>query len=212
MEERHAVVRTMSVVLSGIRHAHRIALVALVLGAGAMSLAVWNRIDIQAMNLATRENIKQAIATTRHTTELISEQALQVNHLSGTLASVNEELQQIRILNLIQEHDLCSLRQYEVLPQGFLGVELAADLPQRRGVVIKRAYPNCPACAAGLQDEDIIVSYNGTQVWSKELLMLDIKRTRPLTPVEIDVLRGKEKKRFTVIIVSRKPSALKELT
>lgn len=208
IEQRHAVVRTMSVVLSGIRHAHKIALVALVLGAGAMSLAVWNRIDIQAMKLATRENIKQTIATNRHITELISEQALEVKHLSGTLDSVNEELQYIRILNLIQEHGLCCLRQYEVLPQGFLGVELVVDLPQRRGVVIKRVHPNCPACAAGLQDQDIIVSYNGTQVWSRELLMLDIKRTKSLTPVEIDVLRGKEKKRFTVIIVSRKPSAL----
>lgn len=201
----------MFVVLSGIRHAHKIALIALVLGVGVLSLAVWNRMDIQAMKLGTRENIKKAIATTRHITELISEQALQIKHLSGTLDSVNEELQETRILNLIQEHDLCCLRQYEILPQGFLGVELVADLPERRGVVIKRVHPNCPACAADLQDEDIIVSYNGTQVWSKELLMLDIRRTRPLTPVDIDVLRGKEKKRFTVIIVSRKPNALKEL-
>lgn len=112
-------------------------------------------------------------------------------------------MNQIELLNLIQEYHFCRLRCDNILPQGFLGVELATDLPQRRGLVVTKVYPNCPAESAGLQEGDIIVRYNGDEFWSKELLLADIRTTRPLTPVDIDILRGEQRKRIMVILVDR---------
>jgi len=105
---------------------------------------------------------------------------------------------------LAQEYDLCYLRQENILCQGYLGVELAVDLPERRGIVIKKVHRNCPAEAAGLEEGDIIVSYNGEKVWSEKLLINDITRTRPLSPVDINVLRGEEIKTFMVILVAKR--------
>ena len=147
------------------------------------------------------QKTKRAIASNKEINTLISQQKV----FAGQMSKVNEKLSVLvtktGVLDLI-EYDLCSLRENKVLPQGFLGVELA-DLPERKGVAIKKVHPNCPAQAAGLQEGDIILWYGGREAFSRDALICCIQRTRPLTPVEIDILRGEERKRFNVILVAK---------
>lgn len=203
-DRSHPFMVAVSGVLRSLVRAHKVALIALVLAVGALSLAGWGEIDIQGMRQANAENMKKVLGAIGQINGLISEQGVQIQNLGGKLDSLKVELSQVALLNLAQEYDLCYLRQDNTLPQGYLGVELAVDLPERRGIVIKKVHRNCPAEAAGLEQGDIIVSYNGEKVWSKELLINDIMRTRPLSPVDINVLRGEEIKTFMVILVAKR--------
>lgn len=191
-------------VLRSLVRTHKIALIALVLAVLALSLAGWGEIDIQGMRQANAENMEKVLGAMVQIKGVVLEQGTQLENLGGKLDSLKVELSQVALLNLAQEYDLCYLRQGNTLPQGYLGVELAVDLPERRGIVIKKVHRNCPAEAAGLEEGDIILSYNGEKVWSENLLINDIMRTRPLTPVDINVLRGEEIKTFMVILVARR--------
>lgn len=131
---------------------------------------------------------------------IISQQKLFADQMSKVNKKLSFLITKIGILDLI-EYDLSSLREKKVLPQGFLGFKLA-DFTGK-GVLIKKVYPNYPAQAAGLEEGDIILSYGGSEAFSREALTSCIQRTRPLTPVEIDILRGEERKRFTVILVAK---------
>lgn len=191
-------------VLRGLVRAHKVALIALVFAVVALSLAGWGEIDIQDMRQVNAENMEKLLGAMVLFRQINSEQDVQIQNLGGKLDSFEVELSQVALLNLAQEYDLCYLRQDNTLPHSYLGVELAVDLPERRGLVIKKVHRNCPAEAAGLEEGDIIVSYNGEKVWSEKLLINDITRTRPLTPVDISVLRGEEIKTFMVILVGKR--------
>ncbi len=175
------------------RNKVKIALIALVLSISALALAGWGQMDIQKM--------KRAIASSKEIKTLISQQKVFADQMNKANEKLSFLVTKITTLDLI-EYDLCSLREKKVLPQGFLGVELA-DLPGRKGILIKKLYPNCPAQAAGLQEGDIILWYGGREAFSRDALISCIQRTRPLTPVEIDILRGEERKRFNVILVAK---------
>jgi len=176
-----------------VRNKLKVALIALVLSISALALAGWGQMDIQKM--------KRAIASSKEINILISQQKVFVHQMSRMNEKLNLLVTKTGVLDLI-EYDLCSLREKKILPCGFLGVELE-DLPEGKGVLIKKVYPNCPAQAAGLEKGDIILWYQGHQYWSKEQLICDIERSRPLTPVEIDILREGQRKRFSVILVAK---------
>jgi len=161
-----------------VRNKLKIALIALVFSISALALAGWGQMDIQEM--------KRAIASSKEINTLISQQKIFAEQMSKANEKLNFVVTKIAALDLI-EYDLCSLRKKKVLPQGFLSVELV-DLPGRKGVLIKKLYPNCPAQAADLQEGDIILSYGSREAFSREVLASCIQRTRPLTPVEIDIL------------------------
>jgi len=117
-----------------VRNKLKIALIALVLSISALALAGWGQMDIQKM--------KRAIASSKEINTLISQQKIFARQISEANEKLNFVVTKIGVLDLI-EYDLCSLRKKKVLPQGFLGVELA-DLPGRKGILIKKLYPNCP--------------------------------------------------------------------
>jgi len=181
----------------------RIGIIGIVLGISALSLAGWCEIDIRVMRQA---NAKIMTALTKRVNTFISRQKNlenRVNRLNKKMHIAGQELGKFQTLNLLQEYDLCYLREDNILPQSFLGVELEL-CRDRQGIVIQKVYGNSPAQAAGLEEGDIVLSYQDTQVWSKELLISDIQRTRPLTPVEIVVSRIGKQKRFTVILIAKR--------
>jgi len=183
-----------------VRNKLKIALIALVLSISALTLAGWCEIDIRAMRQA---NAKIMTALTERVNTFISQQKNLENQLNKKIHVARQELSKFQTLNLLQEYDLCYLREDNILPQGFLGVELELCRDRQR-VVIQKVYGNSPAQAAGLEEGDIVLSYQDTQVWSEEWLISDIQRTRPLTPVEIVVSRTGKQKRFTVILVAKR--------
>ena len=176
-----------------VRNKLKLALIALVLSISALALAGWGQMDIQKM--------KRAIASSKEINALISQQKVFADQMSKVNEKLNLLITKTGALDLI-EYDLCSLREKKILPCGFLGVELE-DLPEGRGVLIEKVYPNYPAQAAGLEKGDIILWYQGSQCWSKKQLICDIERSRPLAPVEIDILREGQRKRFSVILVAK---------
>lgn len=185
------------------RNKLKIALIALVLSISALALAGWCEIDIRAMRQA---NAKIMTALTKRVNTFISQQKnLEnwVSKLDKKMDVAQEELRKVQISDLIQECDLCCLREDNILPQGFLGVDLE-PCQERQGVVIQKIHGNSPAQAAGLAEGDIILCYRNTQVWSKELLIRDIQGTRPLTPVDILVSRRGEEKRLMVLLIAKR--------
>ena len=100
--------------------------------------------------------------------------------------------------------------------RGWLGVsvqplskELAQSLgvPDARGAVVSRIYPDSPAAKAGLVANDVIVSFDGTPVEDYHHLQrlsadADVGKT-----VKLDVIRKKERKTFELTIAEAQDAA-----
>lgn len=72
------------------------------------------------------------------------------------------------------------------------------DLPEERGALITEVPDDGPAAEAGLRDEDVIVSWNGSRVESAAQLTRIVRETPPGRPVEIGYVRDGERATATV--------------
>jgi len=105
--------------------------------------------------------------------------------------------------------------------QGYLGVylqELTSDLKESldlgksvEGVLISGVVEDSPAEEAGLEDGDVIISYDGEKVYSAKKLTSLVRKTEPGSRVKIKVIRDGEDKRLTVTLGERSSSISYEL-
>jgi S1-C subfamily serine protease len=81
--------------------------------------------------------------------------------------------------------------------KAFLGVA-PMDLPFGLGVSLARVDPNTPAQAAGLQEGDMVFSYNGQAITSADEFRNLILRTTPGSRVPIEIRRGTNKMTLSI--------------
>ncbi len=99
---------------------------------------------------------------------------------------------------------------------GFLGVSLETLTSQlrteynfvpTRGAVVLQVQPGSPADAAGLEQGDVITSFQGTTVTSADQLAEAIQADKPGQKVTIGLYRGPEHKTVTAILASTSTQA-----
>jgi S1-C subfamily serine protease len=66
----------------------------------------------------------------------------------------------------------------------------SAGLKVRRGALVRKVYPDSPAAAAGLQENDVIVGLGGHPVTAREDVATALYTAPSGTPVELEVRRG----------------------
>ena len=93
--------------------------------------------------------------------------------------------------------------------RGFFGVEIqnltpglaqAFKVNNMQGALIAAVTPNGPAAAAGLQNGDVIVEFNGQPVQDASQLKLRVAEAGPGTTVPVVVMRNGEKKTVNVTL------------
>ena len=102
--------------------------------------------------------------------------------------------------------------------RGFLGVviqdldkELAEDfgLDSKQGALISNVMPDSPADQAGLQQGDVVISFNGTPVKAMQEFRRRVAMVRPGEKIEMQVMRSGKEVSVAVIIGKREqPEAL----
>ncbi len=99
---------------------------------------------------------------------------------------------------------------------GFLGVSLETLTSQIRseynfvpsqGAVVLQVQSGSPAAAAGLQQGDVITSYQGKAVTSADQLATAIQADKPGQKVTIGLFRGPEQKTVTATLASGQAQA-----
>jgi serine protease Do len=93
---------------------------------------------------------------------------------------------------------------------GWLGVSIAQvektkDTGEKiEGVLITDVYDDSPAEAAGLEDGDIIIEFEGKKTHDIDKLVQAVRDNEPGSKVKITVMRDGEKKTFTAELAERK--------
>lgn len=89
-----------------------------------------------------------------------------------------------------------TLKSGEPVVRGRLGVQLLPLTEPRKkvygaehGVFVEAVEPDSPAGRAGIREDDIITKYRGQEVTSGDELVSEVRRTKPGTTVEVEVLR-----------------------
>ncbi len=102
---------------------------------------------------------------------------------------------------------IAALRQGQPIVRGQLGVSVEPLTPTLKrvyhataGVFVNEVNATGPAAKAGMKDEDIIVSYNGTAVTDPDELVELVHATRPGTTVPVVVLRGGQTRALQVTV------------
>ena len=105
--------------------------------------------------------------------------------------------------------------------QGYLGVylqELTSDLKESldldesvKGVLISGVVEDSPAEEAGLEDGDVIISFDGKKVYSAKKLTGLVRKTEPGSRVKIKLIRDGDDKRLTVTLGEKSSSISYEL-
>ncbi len=95
---------------------------------------------------------------------------------------------------------------------GYLGIQAASitsenlsqfGLKEVRGVGIEKVIENSPAAAAGLQNGDVILRFDGEEVKSMAKLTRLIGETAPDQKARLTILRGGEEREITVTLGKR---------
>lgn len=101
--------------------------------------------------------------------------------------------------------------------RGWLGVviqdlnpALAEELKLKvtEGVLVTEVIPDSPAYKAGLKEKDVIIGLNGRPIRNSAELRSQILLIRPGTEVELEILRGGERKKIKAIIETPKKGVL----
>ena len=102
-----------------------------------------------------------------------------------------------------------SLIQYGHVTRGYLGVMIQNvtpalapefNLKDDNGALVSEVEPNGPAHAAGFEDGDVIVKYNGEKVTDSSALQLEVAQTKPGSKVPVEVMRDGQEKTLEVTI------------
>ncbi len=103
--------------------------------------------------------------------------------------------------------------QASAATRGWLGVSVREmtpslrqeyDLGDRNGLLITEVIPNSPADDAGLEEDDVILKYDGHAVEIAEAFSRMVRETTPGTKVELVIWRDGEEKKITVTIEKMK--------
>ena len=99
------------------------------------------------------------------------------------------------------------------IERGWLGASIkdldydmleALGLKDKRGIMVVEVHPKGPADKAGLEEEDIIVEFNGREIDDCDELRRLVRRTKPGEIAKIVVLRKGKEQEFDVKIGRRK--------
>jgi serine protease Do len=102
-----------------------------------------------------------------------------------------------------------SLIKYGHVTRGYLGVMIQNvtpalapefDLKNDQGALVSEVEPNGPAHAAGFEDGDVIVKFNGRNVTDSESLQLEVAATKPGSKVPVEIMRNGNEKTLEVTI------------
>jgi predicted metalloprotease with PDZ domain len=83
------------------------------------------------------------------------------------------------------------------------GFKLSVD----HGAIVNEVVRNSPAAEAGIEEDDIIISFDTNKVWDADELTDLIQEHQPGDQVTLKVLRGKDEKEFTVTLDARRASS-----
>jgi len=104
--------------------------------------------------------------------------------------------------------------------RGWLGVEIAdidqskkeaMGLPTRKGVLINNVYDGQPAAKGGMQIGDVVLSIDGRRTENANSLMQTVASIKPGSKVDIEIIRGGEKKILKVTLSKRDEEAISKL-
>ena len=97
--------------------------------------------------------------------------------------------------------------KHGTIKRGYLGVYIAdltwdelKDYKIQNGVMAERIEQGSPAEHGGLQDGDIILSYDGKKLENAKQLSKMIKQTKPETKVQLEIWREEKKKTVSVTL------------
>ncbi|MBW3664995.1 MAG: trypsin-like peptidase domain-containing protein, partial [Actinobacteria bacterium] len=85
------------------------------------------------------------------------------------------------------------------------GIAATYDLPVDQGALVVSVEPGSGADRAGLQPEDIVVSFDGEEITSMSELAVAVRAQEPGDEVEVDVVRGGEELTLTVTLGEAPP-------
>ena len=119
-------------------------------------------------------------------------------------------------LNPFTKEIIASLKQGQPVVRGLLGVyvrDLTPGMEEvygvRKGAFVEQVAPGGSAAEAGIQQEDIIIGYEGQPVEKTDQLVAAVQRTRPGAEVEIKLIRNKQEKTVTAKIEQKKEAVAK---
>ncbi len=78
------------------------------------------------------------------------------------------------------------------------------DLDERYGAFINDGVSGGPADDAGLQEEDLIIKFDGKRIRDTDDLIRAVRRTRPDKKVEVEIIRDKQKKTVQLTVGERR--------
>ena len=96
----------------------------------------------------------------------------------------------------------------ETVKRGLLGIEIGnLDDAMRQqfgvtdgGIIVQNVRPGMSGDKAGLQDEDIIVEFNGTKVTDSDQFVNLVQRSTPGTQVSMVIIREKKRQQITITV------------
>ena len=87
----------------------------------------------------------------------------------------------------------------------------AFDLAVAYGVIINDVVADAPADEAGLEEDDIIIAFNGAKVYDEEELRDLLSERRRGDEITLTVMRGDDEKDFAVVVENRSPAPLADI-
>ena len=139
----------------------------------------------------------------------ISEKSLGPEHPT-TLTILRNYLHLLNSTNREAEAKALMARVQASQPKrGWLGIGLKAqnDPP---GIFVTKVMHNSPAAQAGLQQDDLIVHFNGHQVHDTEAFMRIVGSFAPETAVDVDLMRNGQPRTISVTVGLRPPVILEQ--
>jgi S1-C subfamily serine protease len=88
---------------------------------------------------------------------------------------------------------------------GYLGVEM---LPSEQGVIIGAVVPGGPAASAGLQGNDVVMSYDGEKITNRHQLFNLVHRTKTGKTIPVQVMRNGSQVTVQVTVAESNPEEI----
>jgi len=116
------------------------------------------------------------------------------------------------LASMITATSVVAEKHKERTKEGWLGVFIqdittdikeAMDLKSKRGVLIRDVVEDSPADEAGIEQEDVVIEFDGKKVWDSSNLTRLIRSSSPGENVELKILRNGKEKTITVTLGKR---------